>query len=65
MGIAPRFPDLKKYLKSYGLGWKNWQNQELPNLQRYGKEGEAFYNFRMAGRRAAKTLRKRNHRRVV
>jgi hypothetical protein len=60
MGIAPRFPDLKKYLKSYGLGWKNWQSEELPNLQRYGKEGAAFYNFRMAGsdlERVAMSLR--------
>jgi hypothetical protein len=60
MGIAPRFPDLKRYLKSYTLGWKNWQDQELPNLERYGKGGGDSYNFRSAGgdlERAAMSLR--------
>jgi hypothetical protein len=72
MGIAARFPRIKPYLKSYSMGWRNWQDQELAQLQRYSDEGPGFvygqikdvgdvhYNFKCVGSdldRAAMSLR--------
>lgn len=42
IGIAPRFPALKSFLKSYTLGWENWESKSIPLLQRYGAEGAGF-----------------------
>lgn len=42
IGIAPRFPILKSFLKSYTLGWENWESKSIPLLQRYGAEGAGF-----------------------
>lgn len=42
IGIAPRFPTLKSFLKSYTLGWENWESKSIPLLQRYGTEGAGF-----------------------
>lgn len=35
-GIAPRFPQIKRYLKAYSQSFKNWQSEEVPLLERYG-----------------------------
>jgi len=42
IGIAPRFQALKSFLKSYTLGWDNWESESIPLLQRYGVEGAGF-----------------------
>lgn len=42
IGIAPRFPKLQSFLKSYRLEWENWENESLPLLRRYGAEGAGF-----------------------
>jgi hypothetical protein len=42
IGIAPRFPALKSFLKSYTLGWEDWESESIPLLQRYGAEGAGF-----------------------
>lgn len=42
IGIAPRFPKLQSFQKSYKLGWENWENESLPVLRRYGAEGAGF-----------------------
>ena len=42
IGIAPRFPKLASFLKSYSLGWENWESKSIPLLQRYGAEGAGF-----------------------
>lgn len=39
-GIAPRFPQLKRYLKAYFQPFANWQSEQLPLLERYAA-GEA------------------------
>jgi hypothetical protein len=39
-GIAPRFPQLKRYLKAYSQPFANWQTEQLPLLERYAA-GEA------------------------
>jgi hypothetical protein len=40
-GIAPRFPQLERYLKAYSQSFANWQSEQLPLLERYaaGKAG--------------------------
>jgi hypothetical protein len=42
IGVTPRFPKLQSFLKSYKLGWENWENKSLPLLRRYGAEGPGF-----------------------
>jgi hypothetical protein len=34
-GIAPRFPQIKPYLKAFSQSFKNWQSDELPQLEDY------------------------------
>ncbi len=34
-GIAPRFPQLERYLKAYTQAFENWQTEQLPLLERY------------------------------
>ncbi|WP_167758596.1 hypothetical protein [Zemynaea arenosa] len=41
-GIAPRFPDLKKYLKDYTVNFRDWQFNELAFLQTYADRGPGF-----------------------
>lgn len=41
-GIAPRFPDLKKYLKDYTVNFRDWQFNELAFLQTYADQGPGF-----------------------
>lgn len=69
--IAPRFPKLDSFLKSYTLGWENWESESIPLLRRYGMEGAGFelskigdtticYSFNHAGtdlQRASMALR--------
>jgi len=42
LGIAPRFPAIKTFLKAYFLNFDNWQDEELARLRRYAKEGSGF-----------------------
>jgi hypothetical protein len=41
-GIAPRFPDVKKYLKSYTGNFGNWEDKDLRFLAQYAAEGPGF-----------------------
>jgi hypothetical protein len=43
-GIAPRFPQLERYLKAYFQPFANWQSEQLPLLQLYaaGKAGSTW-----------------------
>lgn len=34
-GIAPRFPQIKPYLKAYSQPFENWHSEEVPYLERY------------------------------
>lgn len=40
--VAPRFPDVKKYLARYFVNFPNWQAQDLQFLARYAAEGPGF-----------------------
>lgn len=35
LGLRPRFPSVKSYLKSYFLGLENWESRDLVELQKY------------------------------
>ncbi|KQX26546.1 hypothetical protein [Variovorax sp. Root434] len=58
LGLAPRFPAIKSYLKAYFLNFDNWQDEELARLRRYAQEGAGFpyasakdgYDYRFAQR---------------
>lgn len=51
LGVAPRFPDVKKYLKKYSVNFPNWQDNDLNFLKRYADQGPGFdhTNFNYAG----------------
>jgi hypothetical protein len=34
-GIAPRFPQIKPYLKAYSQSFENWHSEEVPRLEQY------------------------------
>ena len=47
-GIAPRFPQLNRYLKAYFQAFANWQTEQVPLLERYAS-GTAGATLAYAG----------------
>ncbi|HTA65450.1 MAG TPA: hypothetical protein VK753_08095, partial [Xanthomonadaceae bacterium] len=48
LGVAPRFPKVANYLKSYTVGTANWSSELIPALEAYGR-GDAGRTVRPDG----------------
>ena len=40
LGVAPRFPKVPNYLKSYLMGLEKWEQEFVPQLKQYAAHGE-------------------------
>jgi hypothetical protein len=48
LGVAPRFPKIANYLKTYPLFQPNWNSEQIPALERYAA-GKAERTLRRDG----------------